>query len=376
MLRIALTFLTSLSIALIAVPEVRKVIIKNNVFDLPGGRKVHTDMIPSMGGVGIFLAFILSSLLWLPKSGMYDLNYLFFGLILVFFMGVRDDMLAMSPRNKLFIQLMASSVIVIFGDIHINSLYSIFPGLHFPIWFSYAVSIFVIIALTNSFNLIDGINGLSGGIASVITFALAVWFYLIDEKLYTILMVSMFGGCLGFLYYNWGRASIFMGDTGALVLGFFLSTSLILFVNVDYALPENHLYKINDPISMAIALFIYPFIDTLRIFTIRILNGRSPFSPDKKHIHHILIRTGITHAAASMIIIAFNIFFIASSFIMNLYINDLMLFICIITSLYFVPLILKLRVNYFRDHKEGKLLKLKAKKQRMTKSEFIVERKA
>ncbi|ANQ47862.1 undecaprenyl/decaprenyl-phosphate alpha-N-acetylglucosaminyl 1-phosphate transferase [Flammeovirga sp. MY04] len=376
MLRIALTFLTSLSIALIAVPEVRKVIIKNNVFDLPGGRKVHTDLIPSMGGVGIFLAFFLSTCLWLPKEGMYDLNFLFFGLMLVFFMGVRDDMLAMSPRNKLIIQLMAASTVVVFGDIHIESLYTLYPDIQLPIGISYTLSVFVIIALTNAFNLIDGINGLSGVIAALITFILGVWFFLVGEQMYSIMMIAMAGGCIGFLYYNWGKASIFMGDTGALVLGFFISSSLILFVNVDHHLPSDHAYKITAPISCAIALFIYPFIDTLRIFTIRILNGRSPFSPDKKHIHHILIRTGITHALASTFILIFNVVFITSVFITSFFMNDLMLLTCIFTSLYFVPLILKLRVNYFRHHKEGKLLKLKAKKQRMTKSEFVVERKA
>ncbi|NLR90492.1 MULTISPECIES: MraY family glycosyltransferase [Flammeovirga] len=374
MLRILLAFLTSLTIALIAVPEVRKVISKRNVFDDIGGRKVHTELIPAMGGVGIFLAFILSCCLWMPAQVASELRYMFFGIILIFFMGVRDDMLEMSPKNKLYIQIMASTVVVVLGDIHIDSLYTLVPQIYFPQWLSYAFSIFVIIALTNAFNLIDGINGLSGGIAALISLCLGGWFYLIGEHSLAVLMISMFGGCIGFLYYNWGKASIFMGDTGALLLGFFISVSLILFINVDHQLATSNIYKIQDPISVAIALFIYPFIDTLRIFTIRVFEGRSPFSPDKKHIHHILIRTGLSHAASSAIIIFASILFLTTTLVANLYVNDLLLLCVIITSLYFVPLALKLRVNYFKHHKEGKLLKLREKKRAMEKSQFKVEK--
>ncbi|MBB6458908.1 glycosyltransferase family 4 protein [Flammeovirga kamogawensis] len=373
MLRLIVTLLTSLTIALISTPEVIKVITKNNVFDLPGGRKVHTELIPSMGGVGIFIAFLLSCCIWIPINSAIELRFLFFGIILIFFMGVRDDMLAMSPRNKLIIQLIAATVVVGFGDIQIRSFYSLYENINFPEWFSFATTVFIIIALTNAFNLIDGINGLAGAIAVIITAALSTWFFLIGNHSYAIMMVAMLGGVLGFLYYNWGRATIFMGDTGSMILGFFLSCSLVLFINTDYALPVDHAYKLPDAVSMAIALFIYPIIDTLRVFTIRILNGRSPFSPDRKHIHHIFIRTGFTHAATSTIIASMSFLFLAVCYFANFYIHDLLLLACILTALYVIPLLLKWRVYYYKNNKDEiakKVLKQKAKES----AKFKVER--
>ncbi|AZQ61538.1 undecaprenyl/decaprenyl-phosphate alpha-N-acetylglucosaminyl 1-phosphate transferase [Flammeovirga pectinis] len=373
MLRLIVTLLTSLTIALISTPEVIKVITKNNVFDLPGGRKVHTELIPSMGGVGIFIAFLLSCCIWIPMSSAIELRFLFFGIILIFFMGVRDDMLAMSPRNKLIIQLIAATVVVGFGDVQIKSFYSLYENLNFPEWFSFATTVFVIIALTNAFNLIDGINGLAGAIALIITASLGAWFFLVGNHSYAIMMVAMLGGVLGFLYYNWGRATIFMGDTGSMILGFFLSCSLVLFINTDYALPVEHTYKLPDAVSMAVALFIYPIIDTLRVFTIRILNGRSPFSPDRKHIHHIFIRTGFSHAATSTIIASISTLFLIVCYFANFYIQDLLLLACILTALYMIPLLLKWRVYYYKNNKEEITKKVQRKKAKES-AKFKVER--
>ncbi|MBD0404299.1 MraY family glycosyltransferase [Flammeovirga sp. EKP202] len=350
MLILLLSLLTSLTISLIAVPEVRKVIIKSRLLDSPGGRKIHTGLIPAMGGVGIFLGFVLSFCLWGEDTSSLNLNFLFFGLILMLFMGTRDDMLPLSPRNKLIIQFLATFIVVVLGDVRISSLYTLYPDTELPLLISYGLSIFVIISLTNAFNLIDGINGLSGSIASFITFSLGIWFYLVDEITISLAMFSMTGACLGFLYYNWGKAQIFMGDAGSLFLGFFLSISLIIFVNIDFALDLTNPYKINAPISLAIALFIYPFIDTLRVFTIRILSGRSPFSPDKKHIHHILIRTGLTHASASSLILVFSGVFTILVLGVSSFVNDVMLLVMILSSLYFIPLFLKLRVSYYKEH--------------------------
>lgn len=374
MLRILLTLLTSLTVSLIAVPEVRKVIINNHFLDSPGGRKIHTEQIPAMGGVGIFLGFILSFCLWTEGTSSYNLNYLFFGLILMLFMGIRDDMLALSPRNKLIIQFLATFTVVVFSDIRIESLYTLFQGIEFPLFVSYGISIFVIISLTNAFNLIDGINGLSGSIATFITLSLGIWFYLVNETTLSLAMIAMAGACLGFLYYNWGRAEIFMGDTGSLFLGFFISIALIMFVNIDYALEPYNPYKITTPISVAIALFIYPFIDTLRVFTIRTISGKSPFSPDKKHIHHILIRTGLSHASSSFLILMACLLFTLLIIGLSPMVNDLILLTIILTSLYIIPFSLKLRVNYYKANARKISFKLKAKEKVFRKKMFKVEK--
>ncbi|NME72217.1 MraY family glycosyltransferase [Flammeovirga aprica] len=374
MLILLLSLLTSLTVSLIAVPEVRKVIIKSRLLDEPGGRKIHTGLIPAMGGVGIFLGFVLSFCLWGEDTSSFNLNYLFFGLILMLFMGIRDDMLPLSPRNKLIIQFMATFIVVVLGDVRISSLYTLFSGVELPLFISYAISMFVIIALTNSFNLIDGINGLSGSISTLISFSLGIWFYLVDEATLALAMFAMVGACLGFLYYNWGKAQIFMGDAGALFLGFFISISLIIFVNIDFALDVSNPYKIDTPISIAIALFIYPFIDTLRIFTIRILSGRSPFSPDKKHIHHILIRTGLTHASASSVIIIFSVIFMTTVMAVSPFFNDLLLLVVILSSLYFIPLLLRIRVSNYKENNQKSPFQSSTKEKTFKHKIFKIEK--
>ncbi|NLR93929.1 glycosyltransferase family 4 protein [Flammeovirga agarivorans] len=373
MLRISLALLSSLVVAILAVPEVRKVVIKNNVFDVPGGRKIHTDLIPSMGGVGIFLGFLISSYLWTSGEQVFDLKYLFVGMFMIFFMGLRDDMMPLNPKNKLFVQIVAATLVVVMGNVQLTSLYTLFPGIEFPQAISYALTIFVIVALTNSFNLIDGINGLAGGVAAFITMTLGIWFYLIGNLAIATLMISMFGACIGFLYYNWGKASIFMGDTGSLFLGFFIATSLVMFINTDYALAASHPFKIDNPISVAILLFGYPFIDTLRIFTIRIMGGRSPFSPDKKHIHHVFVRTGFTHSKTSAIVVTATAIALFLTLGLGTVLNDGIILGIMIVSFYFIPIALKIRVKRFKMKRAFNVIEMATVSNRFN-GKFTVEK--
>jgi UDP-N-acetylmuramyl pentapeptide phosphotransferase/UDP-N-acetylglucosamine-1-phosphate transferase len=163
------------------------------------------------------------------------------------------------------------------------------------------------VVITNAFNLIDGINGLAGTMSVLSLAFFAAWFYFTGDLPFIILIASLAGGILAFLKFNYTPAQIFMGDTGALTIGFIMSVLAIKFIEGNANLPEGHIAKIHSNISVGAAIVLYPLFDTLRIFSIRIYRGKSPFSPDKNHVHHLLVRVwGGSHLKATYTICAFN----------------------------------------------------------------------
>ena len=340
-----LAFLISLIISLIVVPEVIRNFIKNEVFDIPGGRKIHGDKIPSLGGIGIFVSFLVTSLFFLPSGSLIDVRYLMLGLILVFFMGIRDDLIGLSPNNKLIIQLVASIIVVGFGNVYVKSFYGLIDFPDFPNWGAMVFTTFILIVLTNSFNLIDGINGLAGGISFLICSILGVYFFSVGELKFAVLCASFSGAILGFLRYNWGEARIFMGDTGSMVLGFFITLMVIAFLNVNQSLADSVINKIETPVSFCFALLIYPIFDTVRIIFVRVKNGKSPFKSDNKHIHHVLLKAGVCHKKIAIILIFYTFFWVLTVYCLSFYLPDLLILSIIICSFILIPLFLSVQLN-------------------------------
>lgn len=307
LIKILLTFFTAFAIGVVTLPEIIKVILGRKVFDSPGGRKIHKGNIPSMGGAAVFVGFTLAALIWMPAIELGTYKYLLFAMILLAFTGMRDDMVALSSFKKFVVQLVAASVVVGLGGIRLTSLYSLGIDIAFPEWLSFALSVFVIVGITNAFNLVDGIDGLAASIALVNILFLGTWFYMAGYTDLSIMCAAMSGAVLAFICFNWHPAKVFMGDTGSLFIGFFCSVVLIRFLNDNAAMPESAIYKINNSVSLAMVLFIYPIYDTSRIMIIRIMQRRSPFSPDKLHIHSLLLRLGLRHDEIAIFINIFSI---------------------------------------------------------------------
>lgn len=313
---IILSLITSFALTYVAIPSIIAVARKKNLYDEPDNRKSHTVSTPSLGGIGIFAGVLFSIILWTPFNYFGDLQYILCAFIIIFLIGAKDDIDPISPSKKLIGQLFAASILVFKSNVRLTSLYGIFGIGELPTIWSILLSIFVIIVIINAFNLIDGINGLSGGIGLLISLTLGTWFYLIDGAVegfngitLSIVAFSLAGAIIAFLKYNITPAQIFMGDTGSLLLGLVCSILAIKFIDV-------HKYGINSPFafrsapSMAIAIMILPLFDTIRVFVIRIFNGKSPFYPDRSHIHHLMIDSGLTHMQASGILILVNTMFI------------------------------------------------------------------
>ncbi|WP_291780774.1 MraY family glycosyltransferase [Cecembia sp.] len=329
------TVLTAFLIGFLSMPILISAFKKMRVMDKPGGRKIHKDDTPSMGGIVIVFSVLLTAFLWLDIYNLVEIRYVIAALALMFFVGLRDDLVELSPFQKLGGQFVATFMVVFMSDIRITGLYGLFGVYDLHIGISYALTFIAIIGLTNAFNLIDGLDGLAGSI-SVLTFGfLGWWFMTIGMESFGLFSLILMGSVLSFLVFNWHPAKIFMGDTGSLSLGFALSILTILFIDVNGHLPNVNPWKFNAPIASGIALMIVPIYDTVRIFARRIRRGRSPFAPDKNHVHHFLMRMGLGHDRVAITLGVVKCFFIALMFIGAAYSDYLMLPLILFTAVLF-----------------------------------------
>lgn len=315
MYSIILSFITSFTLTFLAIPSIISVAIKKNLVDEPGDRRSHKTSTPSLGGIGIFAGTIFSIILWTPFSqGLFDrLQYILCAFIIIFLVGAKDDIDPIDPGKKLLGQIFAAGILVFNADVRLTSLYGIFGVHDIPLIFgldilSWILSVFTILVIINAFNLIDGINGLSASIGSLISIVLGFWFQKVGHTELAIVAFSLTGALIAFLHYNITPAKIFMGDTGSLLVGLVCSILSIKFIELHRTIDSE--WAFDSAPAVAIGILILPLFDTLRVFTMRIMKGKSPFYPDRSHIHHLLIDCGITHMQATAILVIVNILFI------------------------------------------------------------------
>lgn len=310
---IIFSFLTSFSLTYFVLPSVIKVAQQKRLFDEPDERRSHVMPTPSLGGIGIFAGILFSVTLWTPFRIFGDLQYILCAFVVIFMMGVKDDISPISPWKKIIGEVIAASLIVFKSKIGISSLFGIFGiGAINPL-LGGIISIFTIIVIVNAFNLIDGINGLSSSIAILICVALGVWFFVVGRAEMSILAFSTVGSVLAFLRYNITPARIFMGDTGSLLLGLICSILIFSFLQFHEQYPE-HPFTFQSAPAVAIGILIFPLFDTLRVFTTRLARGKSPLHPDRNHIHHLLIDLGLSHMQATGVLVLVSILFMGLVF--------------------------------------------------------------
>jgi UDP-N-acetylmuramyl pentapeptide phosphotransferase/UDP-N-acetylglucosamine-1-phosphate transferase len=309
--------ITSFVIAFLIVPVIIKYSLRKNLVDIPGRRKIHKKVTPSMGGIAIFIGFFISSLIWIDIQGLANIKFILVALFVIFFIGVRDDLVPLRAMVKLMGQIMAASLVLFLFDLRIKTFYGLFGIFELPEIVSYLITYLTIIVITNSFNLIDGLDGLAGTIAIVALLAFGVWFFLVGDSIFSILAFSMLGAIFAFLIFNWEPSEVFMGDTGALVIGMMLAILSIHFIDTNYNLPAMTPYKFKASIGTAACIIIIPLVDTLRIVILRISKRQSPFHPDKSHVHHAIMRLGMRHSQTTLILAAVHIFYIALALIFN-----------------------------------------------------------
>lgn len=308
MFDILLTASVSFIITFLAIPVILQIAERKKLYDIPDERKVHPRPVTSLGGVGIFGGFLLASLLSIQGYINPEFQYFFAASLVIFFLGLKDDLMVLSATKKFIGQVIAASILIHLGGIRLDSMHGLFGFETLPDGFGLALSYLTIIVVMNSFNLIDGVDGLAASLGILALTILGIYFFAVNQQAYALFGFSMAGSLIAFMIFNHHPAKIFMGDSGSLMIGLVNSILIIKFINV--ANSPLVAFPVQSAVTVGFAILIVPLLDTLRVFSIRIINGRSPFTPDRNHIHHLLLDRGFGHAAVTFICVSINIAFI------------------------------------------------------------------
>lgn len=312
MLNVLLTAAVSFIISFLAIPVVLQIADQKKLFDVPDERKVHTHPVASLGGVGIFGGFLLASLLSIQGHINPEFQYFFAAALVIFFLGLKDDLVVLSASKKFVGQMVAASILIHMGHIRLDSMHGVFGFEQLPEGFALALSYLTIIVIINSFNLIDGVDGLAGSLGMVTTIIFGSYFLAIGHDAYALMAFALAGSLLAFLIFNHHPAKIFMGDSGSLLIGLVNSILVIKFINT--AADPTVAIPVDSAVAIGFSILIVPLLDTLRVFSIRIFNGRSPFTPDRNHIHHLLLGWGLGHIGVTVTCVMINLGFVALAY--------------------------------------------------------------
>ena len=312
-----IVFFTAFVVVLYSTPSLIKVAVLKRLIDHPSEeRKIHTRSIPTIGGIIIFAATIFAYTLWYSieyyreakamVTSVNEFKLIIATSLVLFFVGIKDDIIGTAPVKKLFAHILVAMILVLMGDLRISSLHGIFGAYTIPYWASVFLSIFTYVVVVNSFNLIDGVDGLAAGVGFITSTSFGIWFVSAGEFPYAALSFALSGALLGFLVFNFAPAKIFMGDSGSLIVGLFVCILAIKLIEFPSHKLNFFWLRVSKPVFV-IAILAYPLLDTLRSFTIRTFKGISPFMADRNHIHHKLLDNGYSHQKTAVVIYIFSI---------------------------------------------------------------------
>ena len=340
---VGIAFLLAFFLELVIIPKVLVVSYKKKLFDEPNERKQHADFTPRLGGV-TFLPIVLFALcltvtitlyidpsmgiLEIPEIGFKKLFVefasLFSCLVLLYFVGLMDDLVGVRYRAKFLVQI-ACGVLLVVSGVWISDFNGLLGFNEIPKWFGYPLTILLVVYILNAINLIDGIDGLASGLSIIAFVALAYFYYLKSYLLFSLLPVAALGCLLPFFRYNvFGggkirKKKIFMGDTGSLAIGM-----LLVYLLVRYTMP-NPSDEIGVPVHpnplIIFSVVLVPCLDVLNVFLYRIKKGNNPFKPDRNHLHHKLIRFGWSPSRSLIAILIVSILLVILNFLLVRYIQ-------------------------------------------------------
>lgn len=291
----------------------------NKIYDVPDERKKHEYGVSSLGGIAIFAGLMMSLLLASNFSDNSEIQYFIAAFLIIFILGVIDDIFDLKAWKKFLGQLLATAMLTLKANLLITNLHG-FLGVH---ELSYAgsvgISFFSILLLINSFNLIDGVDGLAGSLGFIACLLFGVFFLMNNAITYAILSFAMSGALLGFLMYNYPPAKIFMGDSGSTLIGLVTAILSIKFIENPFI---NSGFAVNAAPAIAFGILLIPLMDVLRVFSLRIYKKQSPLMPDRNHLHHLLQDKGFTHAEVTITLLLAQFVFAGFTFsVQNLNVN-------------------------------------------------------
>ncbi len=316
---VLLAFVISVAIGWRAIPNIVIIAKTKRLFDKPSLRKVHSDNVPRLGGISFFPTMMIAFCFALGLRYYFGLSIniederqfliefllLNSGLFMLYMIGMADDLIGVGYKSKFWVQLAAATILV-FSGLYIRYPEGLLGITDMGVIGGGALTIVLIIFAINAFNLIYGVDGLCSGIGIISLGAFAGWFIASQEYVYAMLAFSMIGVLIVFFLFNvlGKRLKVFMGDTGSLTLGFLISFIALKFYTVASAeVASVNTIDLESPLSMIVGVLFVPLFDTARVFVSRISRGKSPFHPDKNHIHHKLLALGFSHLTSTAILL-------------------------------------------------------------------------
>lgn len=332
---ILIAFASALIITWYYIPKVITVVKQRHLEDKPGFHKIHKADVPTLGGIGIFGGFIFGFLIGV-NGYMPGLSYFTASVVFLLFVGIKDDLVYLNPKKKFFGELGAAILVAVFTNIHITHLHGFMGADAIGALNSLIITVVLMIIIINAVNLIDGIDGLAASVGIIASVAFGTFFFLSGDYGYTVMAAALLGALIAFLRYNMagGPLKIFMGDSGSLVIGFTLAVFAIHFN--ELVANGNPVVRLESAPSIAIAILIVPLYDTLRVSVLRLRARKSIFIGDKRHLHHMMLRAGLTHRQATLYISLCNILIIAVAFLLDglgiLLLGLVLLALCLIAT--------------------------------------------
>ncbi len=341
----------------VIIPQILLIAFRKNLFDTPDPRKIHKTEIPRLGGIAFFPSILFALLLLLGVGVLSEdqsilvrvhkhilpLCFIECGAIILYLTGMADDLVGVRYGAKFVMQIIAAGLVMI-GGMRIDSLHGFMGISHMPFGLSILLTGLVIVFIINSINLIDGIDGLASGLSAIACCFYAYVFFQSEHYIFSAMAVATLGALLPFFFYNvFGdatkRRKIFMGDTGALTIGLFLSVMSIEICSIDY-LPSR-----SNPAIVAFAPLLIPCLDVVRVYLHRVRAGRNPFLPDKSHIHHKLLAAGLTQRKAMMTIVGSSALLIGANYWLSEFMDITLLFVCDLVFWVGVNMLLTISIN-------------------------------
>lgn len=330
-----ISFFVAVLFAGIIIPQILRVAYRKRLFDEVDDRKVHQGVVPRLGGISFFPSILFSFAVvigfnlkyWGWDASVENLQvsssfiFLICAVLLMYLVGILDDILGVRYLAKFVVQILAS-VFIVFSGVYIDNFFGFLWIHHIYPWIGWIVTTFMVVYVVNSINLIDGIDGLASGISALAFIYYGIIFFFAGEVVYSLLSFAGAGTLIPFFYYNvFGNArshkKIFMGDTGSLTIGIIL---------VFCAIGMLHLGKVPvgldyNPVILGISPLLIPLLDAARVFINRVRKRRNPFKPDKTHIHHKLLALGFSQRVTLSIIMVWAMFYIVINMFLSSYIN-------------------------------------------------------
>jgi UDP-GlcNAc:undecaprenyl-phosphate GlcNAc-1-phosphate transferase len=301
-------FIGAFIISLITMPQIIKISSRKKLFDMPDNeRKLHMNIVSNLGGAGIFFAYIITSSFFIQPSGFNSWHYILASSVMLFITGIIDDLVALGGVKKIFLQLLPAFFTVYFADLRIHSLYGLFGVQELSHTSSILLSVSGIILLINAFNFIDGADGLAGSIGIFCTVFLGAFLAVTGNVNGACIAFSLAGAIAGFLRYNIHPAKIFMGDSGALPIGYTLSILCLLLVNSSALSSNTIIHSDKNAFLICLAIISVMSLDSFRVLFARAFKGISPFKGDRNHIHHYLLDSGVSNAKTIFILVGVNL---------------------------------------------------------------------